>query len=205
MDIDMIRGDTLNIQFEIECSTEIELSSDDFQVTFSCKQFATDSTYIFQKDKTAVTQVGYNKFVLRLAPEDTQELNAGYYYYDLQLNIGDDVYTIALGKLQLIRDITLPPAVLPEFVYPDVNGDGTVNSSDAVLILSAYSNIQTGEPSGLTPEQENLADANRDGVINSTDASLVLTFYSKCATGQYENNAAGWTEFMTERYERSQG
>lgn len=200
MNIDMIRGDTVNIQFEIESDTVLDLTSDDFEITFSLKRSATDNAYVFQKDKTAVTSPADNVFILRVAPEDTVNLIPGYYYYDLQLNIGDDIFTIAIGKFHIAIDITRPPAVLPAFPYPDIDGDGTVTAIDASLVLTAYTNIQAGEPSGLTPEQENLADANRDGIINSVDASLIMSFYSGCSTGEYTNNQAGWTTFMTEHY-----
>lgn len=200
MDIDMIRGDTLNIQFEIEADEPINYASEDFNVTFSVKQAATDNAYVFQKHKSAVTEIAENTFVLRVAPEDTESLTPGYYYYDLQLNIKTDVFTIALGYLQIIRDITLPPAVLPVFIYPDINGNGIVDRTDAVLIMQAYSNIQTGQPSGLTPEQEDMADCNRNGVIDSPDVSLCLSFIRDCEAGKYTNDLAGWNEFMAIHY-----
>lgn len=199
-DIEMIRGDTLSIAFSIEADTVIDLNSENVAFTFSLKQSATDSAYVFQKDKTAVTQLAENSFVLRIAPEDTVDLFPGYYYYDIQLNIGDDVFTIALGQLQLVRDITRPPVVLPTFIYPDVNGDGIVDTSDAVLVMQAYANIQAGQPSGLTEEQENLADCDRNGIIDSTDAMLISSFYSACQGGSYTNNQAGWTEYMNAHY-----
>lgn len=200
MDFASTRGDSIFIQFDIDSDIVLDLSSDDFEITFSLKQSATDSAYVFQKDKTAVTQLAENSFVLRIAPEDTVELFPGYYYYDIQLNIGDDVFTIALGQLQLVRDITRPPVVLPTFIYPDVNGDGIVDTSDAVLVMQAYANIQAGQPSGLTEEQENLADCDRNGIIDSTDAMLISSFYSACQGGTYTNNSAGWTEYMNARY-----
>lgn len=200
MDIDMIRGDTLSIQFEIEADEPINYASEDFNVTFSVKQAATDNAYVFQKHKAAVTEIAENTFILRIAPEDTQDLIPGYYYYDLQLNIGSDVYTIALGYLQIIRDITLPSGILPAFIYPDINGNGEVDRVDAVLITQAYSNIQAGRPSGLTPEQEDMADCNRNGVIDSNDASLVLKFVSDFEAGKYTNDIAGWNEFMALHY-----
>lgn len=200
MNIDLIRGDTLNIQFELESDTVISLESDSFDVAFSVKQAATDGNYTFQKGKSAVTEIGENTFIMRIAPADTENLIPGWYYYDLQLAIGSDIYTIAIGKLQLIRDITLPPNSLPTFIYPDVNGDGTVDSQDALLILTAYMNIGAGLPSGLTEEQENIADCNRDGAIDSTDASLVSLFITECEQGKYVNNSNGWTEFMINHY-----
>jgi hypothetical protein len=200
MNIDMIRGDTLTVQFEIESNTILDLADDNFKITFSLKQTATAKEYVFQKDKTAVMQISQNNFKIRIAPEDTVNLVPGFYYYDLQLDIYDDVFTIAIGRLYLETDITRPPVILPDFPFPDIDGDGSVTLMDATKVLRAYSNIQAGEPSGLTPEQEDLADANRDGFINSIDASLIMSFYSGCATDKYTNNQAGWTTFMTEHY-----
>lgn len=200
MNIDMIRGDTVNIQFEIESDTVLDLSSNDFQITFSLKQAATDTEYVFQKHKTAVTQISENNFVLRIAPDDTEELIPGYYFYDLQLGIGDDIYTIALGMFQIIRDITLPAVPLPDFVYPDINDDGTVDQTDKNMIMTAYTNIMVGNPSGLTAEQENLADCNRDGRITAIDASYVGAFIEACTAGTYTNNSAGWIQYMTDRF-----
>ena len=200
MNIDVIRGDTVNIQFEIDSDTVLDLSSENFNVTFSLKRAATDTAYVFQKDKTAVTSIADNTFILRVAPEDTEDLIPGYYYYDLQIQVGDDTYTIALGKLQLIRDITLPPAVLPTFVYPDVNGDGLADDDDVMLIIKAYTNIQFGKPSGLTPEQEDIADCNRDGQITSSDASLLSGFLRDVSRGLYSNNSAGWDAYMAVHY-----
>ena len=47
MNIDMIRGDTVNIQFEVESDTVLDLTSDDFEITFSLKRSATDNVYVF--------------------------------------------------------------------------------------------------------------------------------------------------------------
>ena len=49
----------------------------------------------------------------------------------------------------------------------DPNGDGVVNSIDALLILQFNA--------GLVGSLAN-ADANHDGMVNSLDAALVLQF-----------------------------
>ena len=201
MNIDTIRGDTLNIQLEFESDIVLNLESENFDITFSLKQFATAVPYVFQKDKTAVTEIDDNIFMLRIAPEDTVDLVPGYYYYDIEVKLGEDVYTVAIGRLHIEVDITRPPVVLPSFPYPDIDGDGIITAIDASMVLTAYSNIQAGEPSGLTPEQENLADANRDGIISSVDASLIMSFYSGCSIGTYTNDQSGWNTFMAEHYE----
>jgi hypothetical protein len=52
----------------------------------------------------------------------------------------------------------------------DVNGDGVINTGDAVLILKGI----TGN--SLTPQQDSLADFNNDGKVNTGDAVGILTF-----------------------------
>jgi len=198
--IESFRGDTLPISFGIVSDVEIDLNSDSVAFTFSVKEKATDIAYVFRKDKSAITALGDNTFLLRIPPEDTVDLVPGYYYYDLQFDFGEDVYTLESGQLHLKIDITRPPVVFPEFPYPDVNNDGTVDTSDVVLILQAYANIRAGEPSGLTAEQEDLADANRNGVIDSSDAALISSFYAGCQGGTYTNDQAGWTAYMQTRY-----
>lgn len=107
MNIGMIRGDTLNIAFSIDADTVIDLSSDEAAFTFSVKEKATDTAYVFQKDKSAVTAVTDNSFVLRVAPEDTEELDEGSYVYDLEFRYGSDVYTLSRGRFEIISDITV--------------------------------------------------------------------------------------------------
>lgn len=53
----------------------------------------------------------------------------------------------------------------------DIDGNGTVNSTDALLILSADAGIDT---SGFCPM--NCGDVNGDGLVNSSDALLVLSY-----------------------------
>lgn len=65
----------------------------------------------------------------------------------------------------------------------DVNGDHKINSIDASLVLSAYSDLSTGKPLSITPQQRVLADVNYDGYVNASDASLILGYYSAISTG----------------------
>lgn len=53
----------------------------------------------------------------------------------------------------------------------------------------------------VTPEeQENRADANRDGKITAVDATFINRFVLACSVGEYDNDAAGWTAFMSNVY-----
>jgi len=118
---------------------------------------------------------------------------------------GDDIYYVLYsdGKL-LLRGTgemydygTAIP--ISDCHFPDIDGDGRVTASDSSLILAAAANLGTGRESGLTPEQELLADANRDGSINAVDASLVLSFAAELGVGKYSNNQDGWTEFLSDQ------
>jgi hypothetical protein len=56
-------------------------------------------------------------------------------------------------------------------VLGDVNQDGLVNSTDALIILSADVGLSTWRFCPM-----NCGDANADGLVNSTDAAIVLTY-----------------------------
>jgi hypothetical protein len=101
-----VRGDTLNISFSIRADTVIDLASEDVAFTFSVKQNITDTEYLIHKDKSAVTALGDNSFILRVPPEDTAALAERYYPYDLEFRFGDDVYTLARGNLHIIADVS---------------------------------------------------------------------------------------------------
>lgn len=97
------------------------------------------------------------------------------------------------------------PAMLPNCVpallesgkrYPDLNDDGHITAADAAIILTAAENIAAGEPSGLTPAQELLADADLDGTITEADSVLVLQFSAAAAAGDYEDNLQGWLKYL---------
>ncbi len=59
----------------------------------------------------------------------------------------------------------------------DVNGDGNINSTDAMLVLQHAVKIIT-----LTEEQQLRADVTRDGAVNSTDAMRILQYAVKIIT-----------------------
>lgn len=54
-------------------------------------------------------------------------------------------------------------------VYPDVDGNNRVSSSDALLILQFATGVKAP-----TDEQKKKSDVNGDGKVNSTDALLIL-------------------------------
>ena len=80
--------------------------------------------------------------------------------------------------------------------YPNVNGGQGVTASDVQTILTAAVNTGAGEPTGLTPEQEEKADADRDGMITAMDAALVQEYITACGAGEYVDDPNGWALFL---------
>jgi hypothetical protein len=56
-------------------------------------------------------------------------------------------------------------------ILGDVNGDGTVNSTDALIVLSGDVGIDISQ---FCPA--NCGDVNDDGLVNSTDALIILSY-----------------------------
>ena len=83
---EMIRGDTLSFAFEIEFD-EVPQKLEK-GINFS-KQVGTKLYYI-----------------VRIAPEDTKNLETGMYYYDLSIELNGDVFTILNGALKIESDVT---------------------------------------------------------------------------------------------------
>lgn len=63
------------------------------------------------------------------------------------------------------------------YEYGDVNGDGKINATDALLVLRSFAKKIT-----LTPEQTLRADVNRDNKVNATDALKILRYFAKKIT-----------------------
>lgn len=98
----MVRGDTLAFGMELD-----GLNQDLDTCYFSCKKDATDTNYIFQKSLgSGIEKVTTNKYRIRVAPSDTSGVDIGNYYYDLQIGVNGDVYTIIRGILKIEWEIT---------------------------------------------------------------------------------------------------
>lgn len=101
-DITMVRGDTLAFAFKFQGLNQALDTA-----YFSCKANPTDSAYLFQKSlEDGIEADESGAYKVRVAPEDTAEIPAGSYYYDLEVGVNDDVYTILIGQLLLRQDVT---------------------------------------------------------------------------------------------------
>ena len=100
--IDMVRGDSLSFGLEFEGLGQ-NLDSADFTV----KKDDSDATVLIHKDLSdGISKTEDYKYIVRLAPEDTADLDAGYYHFDMQVCVNTDIFTIMLGILVLEQGVT---------------------------------------------------------------------------------------------------
>lgn len=102
-----VRGDT----YSIGLTTDLELDT----IFFTCRDSLNEnSSILFQKglgngitlvEEPSIEDPTY-KYSVRVAPTDTDNIQAGVYYYDLQITINNDVLTIMKGKFIIEQDAT---------------------------------------------------------------------------------------------------
>lgn len=102
--LEMVRGDTLSFGIEISDDTGQLITVD--TISFACKKTPNDTEYLFQKTLNDGITVSSNKYVVRVAPEDTENADLGLYSYDLEVGVNGDIFTILIGTLKIINDIT---------------------------------------------------------------------------------------------------
>lgn len=104
-DIKHVKGDTFSCGLTIE-NLDQELDT----VYFTCRENLNDnSDALFIKslnDGITIVEEEENiyKYAIRIAPEDTKDLQSGTYYYDLEVGVNDDIFTIMKGKFILEQD-----------------------------------------------------------------------------------------------------
>lgn len=100
--ITMMRGDTLAFGLYIAGLGEQDLET----AFFTCKANKSNEI-LFQKSLgTGISKLENEKYAIRVAPEDTKNLEAGKYYYDFQIGLNSDVFTVLHGVLEIDDDIT---------------------------------------------------------------------------------------------------
>lgn len=108
-DIRHVRGDTLSFPFYVE-----GLNQDLESVYFTCRDGANDNSEIlFEKSlNNGITYMYYDEetdtrtYLVRISPEDTKDLQSGTYYYDVQITVNSDVFTIMKGRFILEQDVS---------------------------------------------------------------------------------------------------
>ena len=100
--LSMVRGDTLSFGIEYDGTTQ------DLETAFfTCRNNISSEQVIFQKSLgTGITKVDTGKYIIRVAPSDTRYIEPGAYYYDFQISINGDVFTLLKGALIIEQDST---------------------------------------------------------------------------------------------------
>ena len=98
-----------------------------------------------------------------------------------------------LMSLAAAAALVVPPAGITTangaaglYVFGDINGDGTVDATDASAVLAAYASISSGQDSPLYTYQESAADVNGDGFVDAVDASMILSYYAYASVSEEE-------------------
>jgi len=98
--IRMIKGDTM--KFSISFDTATTLASADF----TAKNIDTGTVVFHKSLSDGITQNQGGSYTVRVAPADTSSLAEGRYSYDLQIGIGEDIYTLLIGALDIFSGMT---------------------------------------------------------------------------------------------------
>lgn len=107
LNLEMTKGDTLSFGLEI-----YNLGQPLNTAYFTCRANYDDGGNIFQKSLnhgitlSSTDEFGNYIYVVRLAPEDTENISVGKYYYDMQIELNGDVFTILKGILTIDYDVT---------------------------------------------------------------------------------------------------
>lgn len=108
-DIRHVKGDTFN------CAMVIEDFDQEFDsVYFTCRAGQNDdSDLLFEAqlgDGVSIVEedqeTGTKKYAIRVAPAKTKNLQVGTYYYDLQVGINNDIFTIMKGRFVVEQEAT---------------------------------------------------------------------------------------------------
>lgn len=177
--IQMVKGDTESFGFEVEGVDSLDAAY------FSCKQNSQDTEYLFQKGLGyGIAQDENNRFAVRIAPADTQNLEPGQYWYDFEIQKNGDVFTIFRGVLDILPQIT--DDILPRadatwgYITGDINNQSDLQLElDAKADTSSLSAVATsGSYEDLT-NTPNLATVATSGsytdLINTPNLATVAT------------------------------
>ena len=100
--IRMPRGDIRNIHFTVRDANDTEVSKE-----FTVKANTSSRKIIIQKKLTdgTITKRG-NVYSFSIMPEDTDNVDYGTYYYDIELIRGDQIHQTFVGKLIITEEVT---------------------------------------------------------------------------------------------------
>ena len=99
--LSMVKGDSASFALEME-SYEFDLS----HAFFTCRN-GLYGEQIFQKSLgNGIVKEADGLYTVIIAPYDTENVEAGEYYYDFEISYNGDVWTILKGILDIEQDVT---------------------------------------------------------------------------------------------------
>ena len=106
-DIRHVKGDTFSCALVVE-----DLGQELDEIYFTCRENLNDnSEVLFQCSlDDGISEVEYDdendirKYAIRVAPSKTENLQSGTYYYDEEIRVNGDVFTIMKGKFIIEQD-----------------------------------------------------------------------------------------------------
>ena len=144
--ISMIRGDTLSFGVHFQGLDNQDLDT----AFFSCASNLMSNDFLFVKSMDNGIEKSEEKadtYIVRVDPDDTKNVDPGIYYYDLQVSINGDVFTVLSGNLTIKADISYDP---DDFLLEDT-GRSEVDPSEYFEALDA-------SPGGLTIKPSDFFD-----------------------------------------------
>ena len=130
MNLTVTRGDSIAFGFEIQ-----NMEGDLTNAFFSVKENKDSVGILFQKSfGDGITKINSTTYRVRVAPEDTIDLELGNYYYDLVVNANGDIYTLLKGVMTIEFDVTPHTQAINE--TPVLSGLYSVSVVDETLILT---------------------------------------------------------------------
>ena len=97
----VVRGDTLSFGLEFEGLSQ-DLSSATFNVK---KNYADTATTFSLALGGGITKKSDGKYVVRVPPSYTANLEAGKFFYDLTITVNGDVFTILRGVFEILPNV----------------------------------------------------------------------------------------------------
>lgn len=105
--ISMVKGDTMSFGVELVDENDAPFTEALESAAFSVKSSYDHTQMVLQKTLgDGFTQVDTGAYVLRVAPEDTANVDAGDYYYDFEIGCNGDRFTFMRGMLSIKESVT---------------------------------------------------------------------------------------------------
>ena len=106
--IRMVRGDTLSFCVQIMDENGEPFTQDLETAYFTCTSLHVQDGFLFKKTlDDGISKIDTGQYCVRVAPKDTKYAKVGKYFYDLEIGVNDDRFTVMRGILELVQDVTL--------------------------------------------------------------------------------------------------